>query len=289
MTTFTDQPAPAPGPRSSGPSSRPGRWISVLVIVLGTIAGVLALGGGVVRGVAAHASTSNDYVADAAGLEQLRIDSTAAAFEVRFADVEQAQLAVSTDGGPAQEWRLEREGSTLVVGTDRRWRWFGFGFSFGGNSGEQLATLTLPAALERSALDLDVDVAAGSFAATGAWGETTVDLSAGDVDLGGTAASVAVEVSAGEARLDLSTDGAVELGVSAGRILGSLTGEQPSSITASASAGSIDLDIPDGAYAVTEQASAGTADVRVVDDPSAASTIDVDVSAGSITLRPAAR
>ena len=48
--------------------------------------------------------------------------------------------------------------------------------------------------------------------------------------------------------------GTVALDVSAGRIVGALTGEQPASIDASASAGSIDLTIPDGEYAVTEQA-----------------------------------
>lgn len=268
-----------------GGGARPGRWISILAIVLGAIAIVYALGGGVLRGFAAHASTSESFTADAAGLEQLQIDSSAASFEVRFGDVEEATLDVRTDGGPVQEWSLERDGDTLVVDTDRRWRWFGFGIMFGDRVGEEHAVLTLPAALEHDGLALDVDVAAGSFEAAGDWGAAALDLSAGNLDMAGSADSLTVQVSAGEARIDLETPGDALFDVSAGRIVGALTGEQPSAIVATVNAGSIELSIPDGEYAVTEQASAGDSDVRVVDDPNAASTIDVDVSAGSVTLR----
>lgn len=290
MTTITPNPAPAGGPAPAGSlAGRPGRWISILIIVLGTIGIVYGIGSGVVRGVSAHAATAHEYTADASGVGELRIDSSAAAFEIRFGDVDEAQLSVATDGGPAQQWRLEREGDALVIDTGRQWRWFGLGIVLGDRVGEERAILTLPAALERSELGLDVGVSAGSLDAAGDWGAVLVDLSAGSIDLSGSAASLDVEVSAGEARIDVATDGAVDLGVSAGRVIGALTGEQPASITAQASAGSIELDIPDGAYAVTERTSAGDSDVRVVDDPSAASTIDVDVSAGSVLLRGSTR
>ncbi|MCH1883407.1 DUF4097 family beta strand repeat-containing protein [Agrococcus sp. ARC_14] len=266
-------------------TNRPGRWISILVIVLGAIGIVYGVGSGVVRGFSSHAATSNGYTADAAGVEELRIDSSAAAFEIRFDDVDQARLDVTSDGGPTQEWRLSREGSTLEVDTDWRWHWFGFGVILGDRVGEERAVLTLPAALERQELGLDVQVASGSFETAGDWGTTAIDLSAGDVDLTGTAESLSIEVAAGEARIDVATTGAVDLDVSAGRVVGALTGEQPASIDARVSAGSIELTIPDGEYAVTEQVSAGDSEVRVVDDPSAASTIDVEVSAGHVSLR----
>ena len=269
----------------STPTTRPGRWISILLIVLGAIGVVYGVGSGVVRGVASHAAPAHSYTADVTGIEELRIDSSAAAFEVRFGDVDEATLEVATNGGPAQQWHLSRAGDTLVVDTDRRWRWFGFGIMFGDRGGEERATLTLPAELEHRGLGLEVGVSAGSFEAAGDWAAAGVDLSAGSIDLSGTADSLAIEVSAGEARLDLATAGAVDLDVSAGRVIGALTGEQPASIDARVSAGSNDLTSPDGEYAVTEQASAGDSDVRVVDDPNAASTIDVDVSAGSVTLR----
>ncbi|WP_347753839.1 hypothetical protein [Agrococcus sp. ProA11] len=268
-------------PRST---NRAGRWISIVVIVLGAIGIVFALGGGVVRGLAAHSATSGSYTAAADGIEQLQIDSSAAAFEIRFDDVEEATLQVVTNGGPVQQWSLQRSGDALIVDTDRRWGWLGLGGMFGERGGEELAVLTLPAALERAELDLETDVSAGSFTAAGEWGSASLGLSAGSAELSGTAASLTVEVSAGEARIDVATGGAVQLEVSAGRIVGSLTGEQPSSIDATVSAGAIELTIPDGAYAVTESVSAGDSDVRVTDDQSAASTIDVEVSAGNVRL-----
>lgn len=271
-----------PTPTTTG---RPGRWISILVIVLGAIGVVYGIGSGVVRGFGSHAATSGSYTADAEGVEQLRIDSAASAFEIRFGDVDEATLDVATSGGPAQQWRLSRAGDTLIVDTDRRWRWFGFGILFGDRVGEEHAVLTLPAALEDDRLGLETEIAAGSFEAAGDWGATSIDLSAGSADVSGTAESLTVQLAAGEARIDLATAGAVRLDVSAGRIVGALTGERPASIDASVSAGSVELTIPDGAYAVTERASAGDSEVRVIDDPSADSTIDVDVSAGSVTLR----
>lgn len=265
-------------------SNRAGRWISIVVIVLGAIGIVFALGGGVVRGLAAHSATSGTYTAAADGIQQLQIDSSAAAFEIRFDDVEEATLQVVTNGGPVQQWSLQRSGDALVVDTDGRWGWFTLSGMLGERGGDEVAVLTLPAALERAELDLEADVSAGSFMAGGDWGAASVDLSAGSADLSGTAASLAVQVSAGEARIDVATGGTVQLDVSAGRIVGSLSGEQPSSIDATVSAGAIELTIPDGEYAVTESVSAGEADVRVIDDQSAASTIDVEVSAGSVTL-----
>lgn len=265
--------------------NRAGRWISILLVVLGAIGVVFAVGGGVVRGVAAHSATSQSWSAPADGVQALRVDTAAAGFEVRFDDVDEARLDASTDGGPVQSWRLERDGATLRVDAERRWGWFGFGSWFGGRNGEEQVVLTLPAALERAGLDLDVDVAAGSFDADADWGTALVQLSAGSIDLAGDARSLDLEVSAGEARLDLATPGDVTVQVSAGRVVGALTGEQPASITADVSAGSIELAIPDGAYAVTQDVSAGDATIDVDDDRDAASTIDVQVSAGSISLR----
>ncbi|RWR23286.1 hypothetical protein D8Y24_07150 [Agrococcus lahaulensis] len=269
--------------------SRPGRWLSVLLIVLGSLGAVYAIGGGVVRGVAAHAATSQSWTADADGVAALRIDTSAAAFQVRYADVDEATLDVTTDGGPVQQWRLERSGDALVVDADRRWRWFGFGIMFADRAGEERAVLTLPAALERDELDLEASVAAGSLEADGSWGAVVVDLSAGSAELAGTAASLDLDVSAGEARLDLADARTVDLQVSAGRIVGALTGDQPDAIVASASAGSVELAIPDGTYDVTEDASAGDATIDVTDEAGSASTIDVDVSAGSVTLRGESR
>lgn len=267
-------------------ATRPGRWISIVLVVLGTIGIIYGIGSGVVRGFTSHASTADSWTASSEGVEQVRLSTTAVAFEVRFDEIDHARLEAENDSGPVQRWRLERAGAALVVDTGDRWYWWGgWPYTFGGR-GEERVVLTLPADLERSGLDLVAEVAAGSFATEGDWGAATIDLSAGSVDLAGTAESLAVTVSAGDARIDIATEGTATFDVSAGRVVGALTGEQPAAIDARVSAGSVELTIPDGAYAVTEDVSAGDSEVRVVDDPSAASTIDVEVSAGNVTLRP---
>ncbi|WP_404313188.1 hypothetical protein LG314_05045 [Agrococcus terreus] len=281
-------------------TTRPGRWISVVLIVLGSIGALWAVGGGIVRGTASHGATSGSWTAPADGATEVRITSAVADVEVVFGDVDEASLEVTSSGGPLAPWSLEREGDAVVVVDERSGGWFGPGFGFGDRDrdgwgwgwrdwdrrgAEQRAVLTLPAELEREGLDLTADVQAGSLDAAGDWGAVVLDLQAGGLDVAGSADSLDLEVAAGEARLDLAVAGDVGLDVSAGRVIGALTGDQPSSIVASASAGSIELDVPGGDYAVTEDVSAGSARILVDEDQDAASTIDATVSAGSVVLR----
>jgi len=171
------------------PTRAAGRAISIVLIVLGAIASVFAIGGGVADGIAAHGSTDQSWTASADGVDELRVASSAADFDVVFADVEDATLVASSTGGPVQQWRLERSGDALVV--EPGWRWDGFGFGvlrFGDRGfGDEHVTLTLPTALERSGLDLVADISAGSFTASADWGRAELDLSAGSTDFGGTA------------------------------------------------------------------------------------------------------
>lgn len=281
-------------------TTRPGRWISVVLIVLGSFGALFAVGGGVVRGLASHDATNGSWSVDAAGADELRIATEAADVQVVFGDVGQATLEVTSSGTPRSSWSLEREGGAIVVGTERHRGLFGPGFGWAdGDSdgwswgwgdwdrrgGEQRAVLTLPAALERDGLDLSAEVQAGSLDADGDWDAVVLGLQAGGLDVAGSADSLDLEVAAGEARLDLAVAGDVGLDVSAGRVIGALTGDQPSSIVASASAGSIELDVPGGDYAVTQDVSAGSARILVDEDQDAASTIDATVSAGSVVLR----
>lgn len=275
-------------------TARPGRWISILLIVLGAIGAVLAVGGGALRGIAAHGATAGSWSAGADGVDEVRIASSAADVEVAFGDVDEATLEVTSSGGPLAPWRLERDGAALVV-EDERDGWLGGDLGLGGRgwgwgdwerrSAQQQAVLTLPASLERSQPALAAEVRAGSLDVDGAWGDVALDLHGGRLEVSGSAASLDLAVAAGEARLDLEVTGAAVVEVSAGRTTGALVGAQPSSIGASASAGSIELDVPGGDYAVTEDVSAGSARILVDEDPAAASTIDVEVSAGSVVLR----
>lgn len=275
-------------------TQRAGRAISIVLVVLGAIAAVFSIGGGVANGVAAHRATDGTWSAGADGVRELRLSTAAADFDVVFGDVGEATLDASSTGGPVQQWRLERQGDALVVGTG--WQWgpwgggWGFGLGFGDRGfGEEQVTLTLPTELEDAGLHIVADVSAGSFAAAADWGRAELDLSAGSAQLGGTAEALDVQVSAGEARLAIDSPGTVQLDVSAGRVVGAITGEQPAAITASVSAGAIELAIPDGEYAVTQDIAAGSAAIDVDADRRAAATIDVDVSAGSVTLRGESR
>lgn len=272
-------------------TNRAGRAISIVLVVLGAIAAVFAIGGGVAGGFASHGATDRTWTADADAVRELRVSSSAADFDVRFGDVDEATLVASATGGPVQRWTLERRDDALVVGTERRWFGFGFGIVQLGDRGfgEEQVTLTLPAELEGAGLALTADVSAGSFAAAADWGRAELDLSAGQAELGGTADELVVQVSAGEARLDVASPRTVALDVSAGRVVGAVTGEQPQAITAQVSAGAIELGIPDGDYAVTQDVSAGSATIDVDADRQAAATIDVEVSAGSVTLRGESR
>ncbi|WP_051223109.1 hypothetical protein [Agrococcus lahaulensis] len=277
-------------------TNRAGRAISIVLVVLGAIAAVFTIGGGVVSGIATHRATDGTWSADAEGVAELRLSTSAADFDVVFADVDEATLDASSTGGPVQRWTLERQGDALVVGTGWQWGpwgggWSGgWGFGFGDRGfGEEQVTLTLPAELEDAGLHIVADVSAGSLDAAADWGRAELDLSAGSAQLGGTADALDLQVSAGEARLAIDSPRTVQLDVSAGRVVGAVTGEQPAAITATVSAGAIELGIPDGQYAVTQDVSAGSAAIDVDADRQAAATIDVEVSAGSVTLRGESR
>jgi hypothetical protein len=94
-----------------------------------------------------------------------------------------------------------------------------------------------------------------------------------------------VDVSAGRADLDLADVRSAEITVSAGALVGELTGDQPDAITLEVSAGSADLTVPEGDYDVSSDVSAGQFDNQVGSTPGASSTVRVDVSAGQAVLR----
>lgn len=283
-------PDPAAGPRADrphgpAPARRPGSWVAIVAIVVGSVLALIALGQGIVRGIGSFAPTSATDTASAEGMLGVRLDASRGHVAIDFAEVDEARLEVSSDGGPVQDWRLRRDGATLVAETVPAWP-FGWTWGLGwlGDDDAERATLILPQRLRTAGLDLDARVSAGSLEAEAGWGTAAVEVSAGHVSLGGTAERAELEVSAGEILVDLSSLGEAELDVSAGRIVGTVVGDQPRSIAATVSAGSVELEVPRGEYRVTEALSAGSAQLDVDRSPSATSTIDVDVSAGSVRI-----
>ncbi len=72
--------------------------------------------------------------------------------------------------------------------------------------------------------------------------------------------------------------------VSAGTIDARLTGTAPRTVTVDVSAGGLDLELPDGAYDVRSDVSAGEFDNGLQTQAGARNTVDVTVSAGTVTI-----
>lgn len=283
-TTITPPPVPGPPAASPAPPSEGARAVAIVAIVLGAI----VLGGAVISAVlgtiaSASVHTSTRTVA-VSGVEEVDLDAAAGSVRVEFGDVDEAELEVTSSWG-ADRWRFERDGDTLVVSSPDRSGWFGWvwggGGWFGDGSGD--AVVRLPAGLE--GVDADVSLAAGDLVADGTFGELDVSLGAGSFDIAGAADSVSVDVSAGRGDLDLEDVGEAELMVSAGSLDARLSGAQPDSVDIEVSAGSLQLTVPDGEYAVLSDVSAGGFDNGIGSSPSATRTITVEVSAGEVVLR----
>jgi hypothetical protein len=199
-------PQPGPGPTPTGPTpTRPtdgssdgtprpsARVVSLLTVALGAGVAVVVAGGAVFSGIASAVVRTESRTIDARGIAELDVDISAGSLEVVFGDVDDATLEV-TSGGGAERWVLERDGDELVVASPE-WM-LGAGWIFGGSG---RATLTLPQALERTALDAQLSLAAGDLEATGNFGDLDIEL---DARLTGDAPDeVQIDVSAGS--LDL--------------------------------------------------------------------------------------
>lgn len=266
---------PAPAPRSGGP----GKPIAIILIVVGALL-LIGTVAGVIRSVVAEASRIDETLTvDAAGITSLDVDAAASSFRLEFGDVDEATLEI-TDA--RTEWTLTRDGDELQVGTPDEL--FGdWGPRFGRN--EEQVVLTLPEALRGDEIDADLSLAAGELRAEGAFGELDLELGAGGMNVSGSARTLTADISAGDARVELADVSEAEITVSAGRLVGELTGSAPDVVTAGVSAGSLDLTLPAGSYDVNSDASAGRVDNRLDTDGASSHRVTVDLSAGHATLR----
>lgn len=278
MTTTLNPPPVAPGspqmpPRASGA----GRGVTIVMIVVGAVVIVGAILSAVFATVASASARTTSSSLAVAGVTDLDIDVSAGSLTVEFADVREAELDVTSSWGLAR-WTLERDGDELSVASPQGF--FAGGWLFGGTGD---AVLRLPRALEGS--DADLSLSAGELRADGGFGDLDLDVGAGRVTIVGSAVELEVQISAGDAELDLADVRTASIGVSAGSMEAVLTGSQPDEIVAEVSAGSLELTVPDGSYDVTSDVSAGDFENKVQTSPDARSTIRVQVSAGSATLR----
>jgi len=280
--TLTPPPAPptaAPGPGPRREPSAAGRVVAILAIVFGAILVVGAVLSATIGTISSALVRTETRTLPVTAFSDLDVDLAAGELTVVFVDGLRApELAVTSSAG-ADEWTFAAEGDILTVASpDHRWfpRWW-----FGGIGS---ATLRLPASAQTGGLDADLHAAAGELEVSGRFADLDVELGAGRVTVSGGADELSLDVSAGSAELDLGEVRTADITVSAGAARTHFTGTAPGSITADVSAGSLDMTVPDGAYDIRSDVSAGRFDSRIASQPGAASTVSVQVSAGSATL-----
>lgn len=269
----TDAPTPARPPRHSG------AWVAVLVTLVGSIVIIATIVGAALGGLASGGRQEATYTSAVDGVSAVDIDLSAGNLTTTFADVDEAVLDVQAQGWRSSvDWVLEvRDDVLRVSDQDRTWFWPTFG------GGRSTAQLVLPAELE-GAIDLGVDVSAGALTVDGDVAAADLQVSAGSLTFTGASSALTVDVSAGDANITTSGPDIVGIEVSAGRVTTTITGEPPSSTTVDVSAGGVVLDLPDGDYALTGDVSAGDRTIDVRTDPGSASSLHVEVSAGSATV-----
>lgn len=272
---------PQPSYGAGGGNDRPpvrssSRVIAILAIVFGGILALGTVGFAAASTITVASASTTAQTASVAGVSELTVDQGFGSLRVDFADVREAELVVTSTFG-SDGWTLERTGTQLRVASPS-WR-FGFGWPAGG---ETEAVLTLPDSL--AGLDADLSLGAGEMIVSGDFDDLVVEVGAGRVDVSGSAESADIGLAAGHADLQLDGVDTADLSVSAGQLDGELTGPQPDEITLDVSAGALYLTVPDGDYDVTSDVSAGEFDNRVGSTPGAASSIDVQVSAGQVVL-----
>ncbi len=276
-TTPLTPPPIEPQPTPPAPVRARQGWITPVLAIVGSIALIGVLASAVFVGIRMFNTGSSGESADVQGVTELEIDSSAADFTLEYGAVTEAYLEVQGSRG----WRIERDGDTLRVRPPRSF------FGFWGFGGEQRVTLTLPTALKSQGLDADFEVSSGRFTAEGDFGELSLKVNAGHADVRGSATELDVTVNAGRADVDVRDVSEAEFEINAGRIDGVLSGATPNAIGIDVRAGELNLEVPDDTYNVSSNISAGSFDANGLQTASASRhTIDVNVSAGSATVRP---
>ncbi|MDQ2689934.1 MAG: DUF2807 domain-containing protein [Chloroflexota bacterium] len=252
--------------------------VAIIAIVIGGLIVLGAVFSAVTSTIASALVHTDSRSLAVSGVSALDVDLSAGELVLIFDEGRtEAELEVTGTLG-ADAWTFAVEGDTLTVASPHRF--FGPAWWFGGSG---RAALHLPASLQD--LDAKLGVSAGDLTATGEFGDLEVRLGAGAVTLDGTARQLDLGVSAGSADVTLADVRSADLRVSAGSVASHFAGAQPQSIMVDVSAGSVSLSVPDGDYDVRSDVSAGDFDSRIPATPGAASSIDVRISAGSVSLR----
>lgn len=279
------------GPGGDAPQGPRGSGARAGAIAIAVFGGIVLLGAGGTAAfaathdisMAAHSGSTGTQSVNVDGLGSLTVDIAASDVTARFGDVDEATLEVT--GGRSGSWTLERDGDELVVRSPDR----GFGWWFGDNwfKGDETVVLTLPESLDGAGLDADFSLSAGSLGIEGMYGEVDIEMGAGGLNMDGSATSIDADISAGRADLSLFDVDEADFTVAAGKLVAEIANTAPRSVTIDVSAGTLELTLPDEAYAVTQDVSAGSLDNRLDTSNNSRYVIDATVSAGNVVLRPA--
>lgn len=267
----------------NGAGNGAGTAIAILTAVVGGVALVGTGAGAAVASAVDITRTDETQTADVDGVTAFGADMAAGNVSIRFEDVEEAQLNVT--GASDGRWVLERDDDELVLRDREDWLAWGLGAWswFGSSVGEERVELILPESL--AGVDADLTLGAGRLVAEGDFGALDVELAAGYVNVTGSATSLDARLSAGSAEFEIADAEDVDLELSAGRLVAEITGEAPRRVDLEVSAGALDLTLPDVAYSVSQDVSAGTLDNRLQTRSDGQNSVSVNVSAGSATLR----
>lgn len=274
-------------PGSPAPGSNPSRGALTAITIAAAIIGggaLVSVGGTSALAAVSQIATGDGSVGstttvDTSGVTHLKVEVGRGSATVRFDDV--AAATMRTTGAGSSDWTMRRDGDVLRV--DRPsgpfgW-WIGAWFGI-----DPQMTLTLPRELEGE-LGADLRLDAGSLSTQGRFDTLSTTVNAGSLTVDGGATSVTTRVSAGSATLRLDDVTTADLSMSAGDLNATLTGTQPDGIRLDVSAGSMDVTVPSGRYALSKDVSAGNLETSVQNDFSSSHRIQASLSAGSITLR----
>lgn len=301
MNTSPHTPDTTPNPPTptapTAPAGRRSNWVFITTAIVGGVVLVGAIGAAALSGFAAITKPSNEspqsLTADASDMKKIEVDASAAhvSIDCHRDGAHADELAVLTASEGVQRWYLHMDRDTLRVGAERGpFGWFGNLNLFGLGAWEpQTVSISLPEeACVNSSLNADFDLSSGRLVAEGVYDALTLEVSAGEARVGGAARTVNADVSAGSAHLELSDVVDARLQVSAGGLFGEFDGAAPDRVRVDVSAGELDLALPDAHYLVASDVAAGNFDnlLRTGGGTAGNHQIEVDVSAGKVTLRP---
>ncbi len=281
MTSMHTTNLPPVPPRTTGNPRGNGTALNIVLAVIGGLVILTLLIGSARSAFGALSREHSTQNVSVQGVTALKISAGTGSFDLRFADINEATLEVESTS--AQDWQLKREGSTLVLDSPDPWgNWCFFGCDFQENT----AVLTLPESMNDGSLDAYFKLAAGDFNAVGSYKDLQIEVGAGELDMSGAAQSAKVQLGAGQANVNLADVQQADFKISAGQLNGTLSGKAPQQVTASVSAGALDLALPQGTYDLRQNVAAGDVSNRLSTDVDSPNKISVEVAAGNATFYP---